>query len=185
MYYKIENDRTIFSDCSTILTNEGVWVSNPSQQQILDAGWQVYVPPEVIPQPATEPGYEDIIIAVKKMLQSSVAELTDEQALEVAALYPTWSSMLGENVSVGTRLWYDDKLYKVIQAHTVQANWTPDLTASLYAEVSIEEFPEWVQPISAETAYNLGDKVSHNGTHWESSVNANTWEPGVYGWTQI
>lgn len=185
MYYKIVNDRMVFSDCKTIQTNEGLWVSNPSAEQIAAAGWQVYIPPEVIPSPITEPAYEDIVAAVKKMLQSSVVELTDEQALEVAALYPTWTSKIGESVTAGERLWYNDKLYKVLQPHTVQNEWTPDITAALYAEVSIEEFPEWVQPISAETAYNAGDKVSHNGTHWESNVNANTWEPGVYGWTQI
>lgn len=185
MYYKIINNRTIFSDCKTIQTNEGLWISNPSQQQILDAGWQVYVPPEVIPSPTIEPDYNDVLIAVKKMLQSSVENLTDAQALEVAALYPTWVSKIGSDVIAGERLWFNDKLYKVLQPHTVQEQWTPDITPALYAEVSIEEFPEWIQPISAETAYNIGDKVSHNSLHWESNVNANTWEPGVYGWNQI
>ena len=34
-------------------------------------------------------------------------------------------------------------------------------------------------------AYAKGAKVSRNGKHWTSDVDANTWEPGVYGWTEV
>ena len=132
MYTKTINDRVVFSDCKTIQTNEGCWISNPSEQQILDAGWQIYVPPQVEPKILTEPEYEDIVIAIKKMLQSSVENLSDEKALDVAALYPTWISKIGIEVAANERLWYDDKLYKVIQAHIVQKEWTPDITPALY-----------------------------------------------------
>ena len=27
-----------------------------------------------------------------------------------------------------------------------------------------------------------GDKVRHNDDIWQSTVDYNTWEPGVYGW---
>ena len=33
-------------------------------------------------------------------------------------------------------------------------------------------------------AYRKGDKVTHNGSRWTSDVDGNTWEPGVYGWTE-
>ena len=184
MYYKIINDRMVFSTCSTIQTNEGVWISNPSAEQIADAGWQVYVPPIVPPQPELEPDYESVVAAVKKFLSSDTEELSDEDALSVAALYPTWASKIGSDVLVGERLWYDGKLYRVIQQHTATELWVPDHNPSLFAEVSIEEWPEWVQPLSAETAYHIGDKVSHNEKHWESSVDSNVWEPGVYGWNE-
>lgn len=187
MYYKTINDRMVFSDGKTILTNDGVWISNPTAEQIADAGWQVYVPPVVPPQPQTEPYEADIVEAVKKMLAPSTEELSDEDALDVAALFPTWKSKLdeGKEVPAGERLWYDGKLYKVIQAHTPQADWTPDTAVSLYVEVSIAEIPDWVQPISAETAYHLGDKVSHNDKVWESTEDPNTWEPGIYGWKEV
>lgn len=181
MYYKIINNRTVFSNCKTIQTNEGAWISNPSAEQIADAGWQVYTPPPVVPTPEEEPGYDQVMEAVKKMLKSSADELSDEDALDVAALFPTWASKIGTPVSVGDRLWYDGKLYKVIQAHTPQEDWKPDVTQSLYAEVSIAEIPDWVQPISAETAYHLGDKVKHNDKTWESTADNNVWEPGASG----
>ena len=185
MYYKIINDRTVFSDCKTIQLDNGQWVSNPSAEQIEQAGWAWYVPPVVPPTPQTEPDYDAILQAVKTMLASSVEEMTDEEALEVAALFPTWASKIGEAVAAGERLWYDGKLYKVIQAHTVQEEWTPDTAVSLYVEVSIEEIPEWVQPLGAQDAYRLNDKVKHNGHTWQSNIDYNTYEPGVYGWTQL
>ena len=48
-----------------------------------------------------------------------------------------------------------------------------------------EEWPEWSQPLGAHDAYKTGDKVSHSGKHWTSTVDGNVWEPGVYGWTQV
>ena len=182
MYYKIIGGRTVFSNCKSIQTNEGVWISNPTDAQIADAGWLPYVPPVV---PELEPSYEKVVEAVKKMLRSSASELTDEEALEVAALYPSWASMIGREVKVGERYWYNEKLYKVIQAHTVQEEWTPDTVPALFTEVSIEEFPAWRQPVGSEDAYHLGDRVSHNDKHWESNVDGNVWEPGVYGWNEV
>lgn len=182
MYYKIVNDREVFSDCKTIQMPDGTWVSNPSAEQIAEAGWQVYVPPAPVPPgPQTEPDYDQIITAVKKMLSSSTEELSDEEAIDVAALFPTWASKLDQEVTAGERLWYDGKLYKVLQPHTTQADWTPDVTPALYAEVSIEEWPDWEQPLGSEDAYAKDDKVSHAGKHWISQVDGNVWEPGAAG----
>lgn len=193
MYTKEINGRQIFSECKTIRTDDGGWISNPTVEQILAAGWTEYTPPEIV---QTEPEFNDIVIALKKMLSTEVSTLSDEDALAVAVLYPSWSSKLPytdpntgvtvyQQVEVGERLWYNGKLYKVVQLHDVQKNWTPDLTLNLYAEVSVAEIPDWVQPLGAETAYHIGDKVKWNGYTWESEYDNNVWEPGVYGWTQI
>ena len=185
MYHKFIGDREVFSDCKTIQLEDGRWVSNPSEEQIAAAGWEPYTPPIVPPQPELEPDDYTIIQAVKTMLASSTDELSDEDAIEVAALFPTWISKMGEDVSAGERLWYDGELWKVLQPHTVQETWTPPTSPSLFVKVSIEEIPEWVQPVSAETAYHKDDKVKHNKMIWQSIVDNNTWEPGVYGWVQL
>ena len=77
-------------------------------------------------------------------------------------------------------------LYKCVQDHTSQAEWTPDEASSLWAGTSdpTEEWPAWRPPVGAHDTYSLGAKVSHNGKHWISSVDNNVWEPGVYGWTE-
>ena len=48
-----------------------------------------------------------------------------------------------------------------------------------------EGYSAWVQPVGSQDAYNIGDRVSHNGVNWESTVASNVWEPGVYGWIEI
>lgn len=178
MYYKIINDRAVFSDCKTLyIESENRWCSNPTEEQIFAEGWQIYVPPVIPPQPQTEPYEEEIVQAVKRMLASSVEEMTDEEALEVAALFPTWASKIGEAVTAGERLWYDTKLYKVLQAHTVQENWTPDTAVSLYVEVSIEEWPEIPEVITAENAFMTGDKGTWKGQHYICQMDNCVWNP--------
>lgn len=181
MYYKIINDRMVFDPCKTIRMEDGTWVSNPSDEQIASAGWLPYVPPETEPVKATEPGMDEIMEAVKRMLSSTAADLSDEDALAVAAIYPTWVSVIGKEVSAGERYWFNEKLYKVVQPHTAQMDWEPDDTPALYTEVSISEIPEWVQPTGAQDAYMAGDKVKHNGKTWESLIDNNVWEPGAVG----
>jgi len=100
---------------------------------------------------------------------------TDKEALDNIIAYPKWE--VGKEYEKDFRLRYDDVLYKVLQNHTSQADWTPDKAVSLYVKVSIEEFPEWVQPQGSHDAYMKGDRVSHNEKHWESLIDANVYEP--------
>ena len=121
--------------------------------------------------------------AWRKKIETAASTQTDEVALESIDLYPPWKE--GLSVGVGERYRYWGQLYKVVQAHTTQADWTPDKTPALFAKVSVEEWPEWVQPTGAHDAYSIGDKVAHNGKHWESAYDSNIWEPGVFGWNEL
>ena len=107
----------------------------------------------------------------------------DNTALTGIDLYPSWA--VGIAVAKDSRYQYNGKLYKCVQAHTTQADWTPDVTPALWVAVSLEEWPEWVQPTGAHDAYAKGAKVTHNAKKWTSDVDANVWEPGVYGWTEV
>ena len=110
---------------------------------------------------------------------------TDDQAIVAAAAYPAWKADVV--YEAGVRVLYNNVLYKVLTAHTSQANWTPDVAVSLFAKVLIPDanvIPEWEQPDSTNP-YMTGDKVTHNGKTWVSSVDNNVWEPGYYGWKEI
>lgn len=110
---------------------------------------------------------------------------TDEQALAVPNLYPAWKE--SKAYVSGERILYNNVLYKVLQDHTSQADWTPDAAPSLFAKILIPDanvIPAWEQPDSTNP-YMLGDKVTHNGKTWESTCDNNVWEPGVYGWTEV
>lgn len=106
----------------------------------------------------------------------------DELAATAPGVYPAWAP--GTVYEAGQRVLYAGTLYKVITAHTSQDDWTPPTAPSLFAEVLIPDptvIPEWVQPDSTNP-YAKGDKVTHNGSTWVSTVDNNVWEPGVYGW---
>ena len=105
-------------------------------------------------------------------------------ASEHAELFAEWAYPVA--YTVGQLRRHNGKLYRCVQAHTSQADWTPDTAASLWSVAAdpAEEWPAWSQPIGAHDAYAKGDKVSHNGKHWASSLDSNLWEPGVYGWDE-
>ena len=119
----------------------------------------------------------------RRKIETAAAQQSDELALESIELFPKWAA--GISVTAGERYQYNGVLYRVVQSHTTQSDWTPDITQALWTVVSLEEWPEWIQPTGSSDAYNKGDKVSHNGKHWVSDVDANVWAPGVYGWSEI
>ena len=67
---------------------------------------------------------------------ANAVERSERDALAVKDIYPAWDSLIGQTVNVDFKLTHDGKLYKVIQAHTVQADWIPGVgTESLYAVI--------------------------------------------------
>lgn len=177
-------DRQVISYCPSLYIG-GHWVSNPTQEQIFSDGWEIYVPPVIHPRPQDEPETTDIIQAVKRMFASEIENMTDEEAIEIAELYPTWASLLpkegeqvGAEVQSGKRLWDDGKLWKVLQLHNVMPNWRPADSPGLYVEVNgIEEWPPIPEVITAEGKYMAGDKGTWRGNHYICKQNDCVWNP--------
>lgn len=125
-----------------------------------------------------------------KAVQMFAASLGDDQALEIATIYDPWKEgkvyAVGDFLTYGTNSVGDPQLYKVVQAHTSQANWTPDATASLYSAVGLDDsgHPVWAAPTGAHDAYNTGDIVNYNGTLYQSLIDGNVHSPEAYpdGW---
>ena len=118
-------------------------------------------------------------------VETAAQSLDDADALDAKELYPAWTE--GVDYITGRRVRFNGVLYRVLQDHTSQAGWTPDVSPSLFARVLIpdpEVIPEWEQPGSTNP-YMAGDKVKHNGAVWVCDVDNNVWEPGVYGWTRM
>ena len=122
--------------------------------------------------------------AIRASIDGLAANQTDEILIDNMAAFPHWNGD-GVQYLTGMLVQYDGKLYRVIQPHNSQPDWTPDKVPALFVRVSVEEFPEWVQPTGAHDAYKKGAKVTHNGLRWISAADSNVWEPGVYGWTNI
>lgn len=117
-------------------------------------------------------------------MQINALNVDDNTALRMVEFYPEWATDTA--YSAGYKVQYGGTLYKCLQAHTAQADWTPDASSSLWAKVLIpapDVIPEWEQPDSTNP-YMTGDKVTHNSKTWVSDIDNNVWTPGVYGWTE-
>ena len=122
--------------------------------------------------------------SLRPYIVKASASLDDTDALQAVELFAPWA--VDTAYTADTRIRYNGKLYRVVQAHTSQSDWTPDAVPALYTEVAEPgTIPVWRQPTGAQDAYALGDKVKYpgeNGNIWVSTIDANVYEPGVYGW---
>ena len=134
---------------------------------------------------SAEPLNTPVMAAAFSVARIQAQTFSDVQALSVQDIYEDWEP--DQDYVVNQKVNYvvnDEKiLYKVLQAHRSQADWTPDAAPSLFAKVLIPDpsvIPEWEQPDSTNP-YSAGDKVTHNGKTWESLIDNNVWEPGAVG----
>lgn len=84
---------------------------------------------------------------VNDKTEKIVGTFDDVAAVKVIDLHPQWAA--GLTVAVGDRYQYQDKLYKVIQSHTTQSDWTPDATPALWAVINAEHQGTLTDPIPA------------------------------------
>ena len=123
--------------------------------------------------------------AMRAFIELAAQSLDDAAALQAVCMHPHWAA--GKAYAAGYKVQHGGALYRCLQGHMAQADWTPDAAPSLWAKVLIPDpnvIPEWVQPESTNP-YAKGDKVTHNGKTWVSDYDNNVWEPGVFGWTEV
>lgn len=142
-------------------------------------------------EPAPVPNRTAIAAQLNVAMRIVAEQQTDEATiLSMADLYEDWAPnhkyAVGKILKYGTNAEGKTQLYKVAQEHTSAAEWLPDQSASLYTKIGFDEsgVEIWHQPSGAHDAYAKGAVVSHNGALWESTVDGNVWEPGVYGWNK-
>lgn len=153
-----------------------------------------YTPPPPEPEPPTTEERVEKLEAELVSAQSAASitfvtlcetgSIDAVTASEHTELFSPWAYPV--DYKTGNIREHGGKLYRCLQNHTSQETWTPDAALSLWVGISdpAEEWPAWSQPVGSTDAYAKGAQVSHNGKHWTSDVDANVWEPGVYGWTE-
>lgn len=128
-------------------------------------------------------------LALRALIEKAAVSLPDEDAVDAVELFPAWAA--DKAYAVDERIRYGEKLYRCVQAHTSQADWTPDATPALWTEVARPgEIPVWRQPTGAQDAYRIGDKVwfPDKGDHvYESLIDYNVYSPADYpaGWNML
>lgn len=130
--------------------------------------------------------------AIREAMDYAGANLTEEMALACVHLYRPWAVgvayKVDEYLTYGANDVGDPQLYKVVQAHTSQSDWTPDSVPALFTPIGLTEqgYPVWAQPTGAHDAYSIGDIVDYNGVLYESLINGNVYSPEAYpaGWKE-
>ena len=126
---------------------------------------------------------------VKLAVSFAALSFTDEQAIQIADLYPEYE--VNHAYKKDERFTYNGRLFKVNQDHTSAAQWVPGETGteSLYTclEMAGDGYLVWTQPTGAHNAYNTGDIVHYptsDDSLYKSLIDGNVWSPDAYpqGW---
>ena len=126
---------------------------------------------------------------LRPLIEKAATSLDDADALEAVELFPAWTA--DKWYEADERIRYGEKLYRCVQAHTSQTDWTPDVTPALWTEVAKPgEIPVWKQPTGAQDAYMTGDKVWYpekDTTIYQSTIDNNIWSPEAFpqGWEVV
>lgn len=114
----------------------------------------------------------------RRKIETAAAQQSDELALESIELFPKWAA--GISVTAGERYQYNGVLYRVVQSHTTQSDWTPDITQALWTVVSLDEWPEIPENIPAEAPWMKGDKGTWKGQRYICQMDNCVWNPDQY-----
>lgn len=139
--------------------------------------WQVWT---IVPDAGTA---QD---AALMLAQIQASKLSDTDALKVPALFPAYEK--GHVYAKGDRALWHGVLYRAIDGHTATAvdpTADPQHWAKVVPAASGETPAEWVSGKS----YAKGERVTKYGQVYESTMDANTLEPGSFGsdgaWTLV
>ena len=128
-------------------------------------------------------------VLAEKLLTADIAAetLPEKDAQAVTLLFPKWEGN-GVAYPLGRVLQFNHHLYEVMQPHTSQPDWAPDVATTLFRRryAPTGGIPEW-QPWDNhnDSLHQIGSEVMHDGIHWISTVPNNHWVPGEYGWDQV
>lgn len=121
-------------------------------------------------------GTEDYILTDAVLAHPAFAPVL--ATLQQATEYAAWQT--GVAYTVGTVVEHDGRLWRCVQSHSSQSDWSPPVVPALFVTAHRPgEIPEWTQPAGAHDAWPLGALVTHNGQVWRSTIAANVWPPGT------
>lgn len=119
--------------------------------------------------------------AIRLIVQKIAPSLSTDELMQVAAILPNWDA--SKTYIANDIVRYQQSLY---QAHgDVPANTVPDAATDKWMDLTkpVDGVARWIQPNSAENAYDSAAVVMHDDQQWSSDEDYNMHEPGVEGWT--
>lgn len=119
--------------------------------------------------------------AIRLIMQKIAPSLSTDELMQIAAILPNWDA--SKTYTEGDIVRYQQSLYQAIGE--VPANTVPDAATDKWMDLTkpVDGVARWVQPNSAENAYDSAAVVMHDDEQWSSDEDYNVHEPGVEGWT--
>lgn len=119
--------------------------------------------------------------AIRLIMQKIAPSLSTDELMQVAAILPNWDA--SKTYTEADIVRYQQSLYQAIDE--VPANTVPDVATDKWTDMTkpVDGVARWIQPNSAENAYDSAAVVMHDDEQWSSDEDYNMHEPGVEGWT--
>lgn len=119
--------------------------------------------------------------AIRLIMQKITPSLSTDELMQVAAILPNWDA--SKTYTEDDIVRYQQSLYQAIGE--VPANTVPDAATDKWKNLTkpVDGVAQWIQPNSAENAYDSAAVVMHDDEQWSSDEDYNMHEPGVDGWT--
>lgn len=116
------------------------------------------------------------------------AAATNERYLRATGREPgqPWEQPSGAHNAypAGWEVTHDNKTWQSLTPANV---WEPGISGWREAVDESSGPPEWIRPTGAHDAYQTGDRVTFEGSVYESVIDSNTWSPTEHpaGWQLI
>lgn len=126
------------------------------------------------------------MVKMSEIVSRFLADMLHDELLVMQGIYEPYE--VGRAYKIDELFRYENNLYRVIQAHTSQADWKPDEVPALYAVFTpVDVIADWVQPTGSHDTYQTGDRVRYNEKVYESVIDNNSWSPDAYpaGWKLV
>ena len=119
--------------------------------------------------------------AIRLIMRKITPSLSTDELMQVAAILPNWDA--SKTYTEDDIVRYQQSLYQAIGE--VPANTVPDVATDKWKNLTkpVDGVARWIQPNSAENAYDSAAVVMHDDEQWSSDEDYNMHEPGVDGWT--
>lgn len=119
--------------------------------------------------------------AIRLIMQKITPSLSTDELMQVAAIFPNWDA--SKTYTEDDIVRYQQSLYQAIGE--VPANTVPDAATDKWKNLTkpVDGVARWIQPNSAENAYDSAAVVMHDDEQWSSDEDYNMHEPGVECWT--
>lgn len=127
-----------------VIKKDGMQIFNAPHEMLIEDGWAEYVAPKVEPKKSRMQIVQELV--VKQYNERT--DISNEEALDYMVIVYPFSAYIGKELPQGKIVTYNDKLWRVRQAHTAMEHYAPSVdTASLWETIDKEHDGTLEDPI--------------------------------------